>query len=200
VRATLGVDLYLDAGVIRVSSQWCARSDNRARELIETLLYPVFYYGMQERLIIKSRTARGSMVEPRAAVRELLKESEYLSVYREEYVEILSEAIKEKEQESIKQRDALTKIWVLYFGRDGQAGPGFPFQRLPDYITALETRGDEQNPWNLRGMKAMFSDNGKVGHFAELCESLGITLSAKPYHADPAARLLWDSTRPGIAI
>jgi hypothetical protein len=46
----------------------------------------------------------------------------------------------------------------------------------------------------------MFSDNGKVGHFAELCESLGITLSAKPYHADPAARLLWDSTRPGIAI
>jgi DNA-dependent RNA polymerase auxiliary subunit epsilon len=196
VRATLGVDLYLDCGLIRVTSQWCARSENRARELVDTLLYPVFYHSIQDRLIIRSRTSRGDMVQPRTAVRELMKESEYLSAFREEYVQILSDAIHEKKREVIQQQDALTRIWVLYFWRPGGADHGFPFQKLPNYITALETRGDEENPWSLRGMMARFSDNGKVGHFAELCESLGVSLTARPYHADAAARLVWDSTRP----
>lgn len=53
IDATLACDLIMDDGVVSVVPYWCAYKPLRARELVSTLLLPIFLKGLHEKTYLR---------------------------------------------------------------------------------------------------------------------------------------------------
>jgi hypothetical protein len=53
VKATLSCSILMDSGIITLTTQWCAYKEQRAREIISTLLVPLHLMNLQSKTFLK---------------------------------------------------------------------------------------------------------------------------------------------------